>query len=70
MLLLFLFVFAFVRQVDTTISINFYTYIQQKFGSTIAEQLVRNDFGFFGSYGGGTHQSGTKTKYISSCLRQ
>lgn len=62
MLLPFFVIFAFVHRIEATISTNFYNYIQQQFGAEIAQQVARNDFGSFGSYGGGNHQAGTRTK--------
>lgn len=50
--------------VNATISQSFYQHIQEKYGEATAKLVARTDFGASGSYGGGNHQSGTKTKYI------
>ncbi|KAI6216397.1 Lipase EstA/Esterase EstB family-containing protein [Aphelenchoides besseyi] len=47
-----------------TISSSFYSFIQTNFGQQVADQMARNDFGQRGSYGGGSHQGGTKTRNI------
>lgn len=49
--------------VDATISNTFRQFIRNKFGSTVERRLARDDFANGrGSFGGGNHQAGTKTK--------
>lgn len=59
-MLLIFYLFNFVV-IEATISNNFYNYVRTKYGNSVAQQLARNDFGVFGSFGGGDHQAGTKT---------
>jgi hypothetical protein len=47
---------------DATISANFEKYIKQKYGAAVAKQIARTDFGSGGSFGGGQHQAGKKTR--------
>ncbi|KAI6227652.1 Triacylglycerol lipase [Aphelenchoides fujianensis] len=48
--------------VEATISENFRRYIEQRFGSAAAKGIARTDFGSAGSFGGGNHQAGSKTR--------
>ncbi|KAI6171427.1 Lipase EstA/Esterase EstB family-containing protein [Aphelenchoides bicaudatus] len=48
--------------VYATISQNFQSYIEKKFGADVKKQIARTDFGMGGSFGGGSHQAGKKTK--------
>jgi hypothetical protein len=47
---------------NATISQNFYRHIEEKYGLETARLIARTDFGQSGSYGGGTHNAGEKTR--------
>jgi hypothetical protein len=48
---------------ESTISQNFRKFIRSKFGASVEKELARDDFeGGRGSFGGGKHKSGEKTK--------
>lgn len=60
--LLFLIAQLFFITIEGTISKNYYDYIQKNYGDAVAQQIARKDFGVKGSFGGGNHRAGAKTK--------
>lgn len=59
--LLLLFLFA-IPSVDSTLGHSFYKWITETYGEQIARRFNRGDLGKGGSFGGGCHVAGTKTK--------
>uniref|UniRef100_A0A158R4F3 Lipase n=1 Tax=Syphacia muris TaxID=451379 RepID=A0A158R4F3_9BILA len=62
--LLLLFLFA-IPSVDSTLGHSFYKWITETYGEQIARRFNRGDLGKGGSFGGGCHVAGTKTKQVS-----
>ncbi|KAI6184779.1 Lipase domain containing protein [Aphelenchoides bicaudatus] len=57
--------FVYLSQLaNASISLSFYNYMKKTRGYDFAESVARYDFGLFGSFGGGNHVGGTKTKNI------
>jgi hypothetical protein len=48
--------------IEATISNNFYQFLVVKHGKEFANSVARFDIGIGGSFGGGNHKPGTKTK--------
>jgi hypothetical protein len=61
-LLSVLIVFCQIFQLNATISDSFQCYVKEKFGEDALEMVARTDFGLGGSFGGGNHIAGNKTK--------
>jgi hypothetical protein len=47
---------------EGTISNGFYNFMKEKHGKEFADSVARKDFGSFGSFGGGSHKAGERTK--------
>jgi hypothetical protein len=55
-------VFCQLLQLEASISDNFQAYVKKEFGEDALRMIRRRDFGSSGSFGGGDHQAGQKTK--------
>lgn len=55
---------AAVVEVRATFSSRFLFFLEDQFGRAAAETLARTDIGFQGSFGGGQHQAGKRTKSV------
>ncbi|TMS35383.1 hypothetical protein L596_002797 [Steinernema carpocapsae] len=56
------FLLLFISCSFATISDNFKSYLDEKFGPGVGEAVARTDVGGGGSYGGGSHKGGTPTE--------
>jgi hypothetical protein len=62
--MLALLIFCLLPVAEASISLNFYNFMKEKRGKAFAESVARYDFGLFGSFGGGNHKGGQKTKFV------
>lgn len=63
---MYLLVFLYIANLfiaASVISDSFRSFLQVSYGTDTAEIIARDDMGIIGSFGGGNHTSGTKTKY-------
>jgi hypothetical protein len=58
------FLCCLLQVLEASISLNFYNFMKEKRGKAFAESVARYDFGIFGSFGGGNHKGGEKTKFV------
>lgn len=55
----------FMPVVQSSLSNNFLDWLKKNYGEEVASQLNRADLGDRGSFGGGNHEGGKKTEFVS-----